>query len=110
MVNVSHRERRRMAKLIYVDPERLEKIEHRRQIERKPYSLQDLISESENELIFAIRKSLGRLSRRERQVVRLLLKGRSVKEIAGKLSVSESSVYTIRERAVRNLRRIGCLF
>jgi len=34
-MGISRRERRRMAKLIYVDPERLEKIEHRRQIERK---------------------------------------------------------------------------
>ena len=98
-----------MRRLIYVDPEKLERIEHRRRAEGKPHNLSELIPESEGNLGSFVRKSIGGLSPRERQVVRLLLKGDPVREIAKKLKVSESSVYTMRARVVKSLRkkRIG---
>ena len=94
-----------MIKLIYLDPRKLEMIEHGRRADGKPHSLSELISEPRGDLSSTVRKCIGRLSPRERQVVRLLLKGDPVREIAKKLKVSESSIYTMRARVVKSLKK-----
>ena len=93
-----------MRKLIYVAPEKLERIEHRRRAEGKPYSLGELISESGGDLNSAVRNCIVALSLRERQVVRLLLKGTAVKEIVRKLKVSGANIYEIRANAIRKIK------
>ncbi len=96
-----------MRKLIYVDPDKLEKIEHGRRAEGKPHSLGELVSEPGSDLGSAVRNCIGALSPREKQVVKLLLKGNPVREIAKRLRVSRRNIYKIRENAIEKIKE-GC--
>ncbi len=51
----------------------------------------------------------ARLTRRQRLVIRGLLRGRRQREIAGMLGISESQVCRIKQAAVQRMREAGVL-
>lgn len=97
-----------MPKIKYIDPGELLIISNHKKSKGKPASFDELFFNGNSPLSVRQRRELVRvinsLPSIQRKVVRLVLKNYTEKDIANKLDIQVSSVYNIRQMAVKKIR------
>ena len=101
-----------MAKLVYCDPSYLIFLSDQNQIAGLPSSYENFAASPlpSKVLLKQLRSEIDLLPKRQKQVIKLFLKGKTDKEIAAKLKLKYQNVWTHRKKAIEKLRKKLCNF